>query len=297
MKKNILMLGGTGFFGIYTVAQLLNKGHKVTIATRGKNANPFEGSTQHIKLDRTNPESIASTLYSLPDFDVVIDNLVFCSNDVKYLLDVIKPKRYVYTSTIAVYDEDLQMDMLESHFDPLSPGLVWCDREELPYGECKRQAERALFQVYNYIPATALRIPYVIGTDDYTERLFFYVDSVVNERPMYINNLDQRLSFITSKDAGMFLAWAALADFTGPINGANGSDFSLAEIISYVEEKTGKKAIHNQDAEAGKYNGRWSFSTSVERAASLGFSFSDITKELHNLLDEYISLAYMNGRK
>lgn len=32
---NILILGGTRFFGIDTVHELLRKGHDVTIATRG----------------------------------------------------------------------------------------------------------------------------------------------------------------------------------------------------------------------------------------------------------------------
>jgi len=291
MRKNILILGGTGFFGIHAINYLINLGHQINIATRGTSGNPFAGYAKHIILDRTIPESMAYALYDLPDFDVVIDNLVFCSNDVKNLLDVIKPKRYVYSSTIAVYDENLQMDMPESHFDSKSPGLVWCDRESLPYGERKRQAERAVFQAYEYIPAVALRIPYVVGADDYTKRLYFYVEHVVNEKPMYIDNLDERLSFITSKDAGAFLAWSALQDFTGPINGAGGGTFSLKEIIAYVEDKTGKKAQYSPDGEPGAYNERWSFSTSVKRAESLGFTFSDMTEEMFPLLDYYIDMA------
>jgi len=290
MKKNILILGGTGFFGIHALNSLINQGHQITIATRGTSGNPFAGYAKHIILDRTIPESMAYALYDLPDFDVVIDNLVFCSNDVKNLLDVIKPKRYVYSSTIAVYDENLQMDMSESHFDPTSPGLIWCDRESLPYGERKRQAERAVFQAYDYIPAVALRIPYVVGMDDYTKRLYFYVDQVLHEKPMYIDNLNEQLSFITSKDAGEFLAWATLQDFTGPINGASSGTFSLKQIIEYVENKTGKQAQYSPDGDPGTYNQRLAFSTSVKKAEDLGFTFSDMTTEMFPLLDHYIEV-------
>lgn len=38
---NILMLGGTRFFGIHTVKALLSKGHAVTIATRGITKDEF----------------------------------------------------------------------------------------------------------------------------------------------------------------------------------------------------------------------------------------------------------------
>ena len=39
----ILILGGTRFFGIYTVEDLLEKGHDVTIATRGKAHDGYGG--------------------------------------------------------------------------------------------------------------------------------------------------------------------------------------------------------------------------------------------------------------
>ena len=36
-KMNILVIGGTRFFGIHMVNKLLEQGHDITIATRGKN--------------------------------------------------------------------------------------------------------------------------------------------------------------------------------------------------------------------------------------------------------------------
>jgi len=286
--KNILMLGGTGFFGIHAVNRLLEQGHHITIATRGKASDPFEGRCRRIKLDRTNADSVSHALYGLEEFDVVLDNQAYCSNDIKNLLDVVRTRRFIFTSTLSVYDEDLQMDMKESCFDPLSPGLVWCDRNEFPYSENKRQAERALFQAYSYIPSVALRLTCVIGPDNYTERLLFYVENTVKGVPMHIDNVDEQLSFITSEASGAFLAWAALHDFTGPINGANIGTVTLKEILKYVEDKTDIQPIFSPTGEPGPFNGVPSISQNMDLAKGLGFEFASLQPELHKILDHYI---------
>lgn len=50
MPMNILILGGTRFFGIHTVNELLKNGHDVTIATRGRAADKFSGSVKRAYL-------------------------------------------------------------------------------------------------------------------------------------------------------------------------------------------------------------------------------------------------------
>lgn len=54
---NILVIGGTRFFGIHTVNALLEKGHKVTLATRGNTNNIFCDRVEYITIERTNAES------------------------------------------------------------------------------------------------------------------------------------------------------------------------------------------------------------------------------------------------
>jgi len=76
MRKNILVLGGTGFFGIYAVKRLLENGHQITIATRGQTKIPFESQVAHIPLERTCPESISAALKG-KNYDIIVDNLVF----------------------------------------------------------------------------------------------------------------------------------------------------------------------------------------------------------------------------
>ncbi|MBQ7839905.1 MAG: NAD-dependent epimerase/dehydratase family protein [Lachnospiraceae bacterium] len=58
----ILVIGGTRFFGIPMVNELLEKGHDVTIATRGKSPDGFGDRVKRIFLDRTDEASVKAAL-------------------------------------------------------------------------------------------------------------------------------------------------------------------------------------------------------------------------------------------
>ena len=75
----ILIFGGTRFFGIHTVNELIQKGHDVSIATRGITSDRFGSSVNRIFLDRNNQESLKQRLAGT-HYDVVIDKLAYCSN-------------------------------------------------------------------------------------------------------------------------------------------------------------------------------------------------------------------------
>lgn len=283
---NILVIGGTRFFGVHMVNALLKKGHNITIATRGTTADNFGDNVIRIILDRTNSESIKSALAG-KHYDVVIDKIAYCSNDVKYLMDVVNCDKLIHMSSTAVY-ESKHIDTKENEFDGNNKKLVWCNRPDFPYDEIKRQAECALSQVYNDTKWIAVRYPYVVGTDDYTNRLFFYVEHVVKSIPMYIDNLDCQMGYIRSDEAGEFMAFLAEQDFSGAINGCSNGTISLREIIDYVEEKTGKKAILTSDGEQAPYNGETEYSINTEKAEALGYKFSNVKDWIFDLLDFYI---------
>lgn len=58
----ILVIGGTRFFGIHMVEELLKAGHEVTIATRGIAKDSYGERVSRIILERTNEESIKNAL-------------------------------------------------------------------------------------------------------------------------------------------------------------------------------------------------------------------------------------------
>ena len=285
----VLVIGGTRFFGVHMVREFIRQGDDVTIATRGLAKDNFGDNVKRITIERTNNESL-SNAFSSEEYDIVCDNISYCSNDVKVLLDNVKCKRYIMTSTASVY-HNLRLDSKEEDFQPLTNELKWCTRDEFSYDEIKRQAETALFRHYASQNAAAVRFPYVIGNDDYTKRLYFYVDHIVNSKPMHIDNFEEQIAFIRSDDAGKFLVYLAKSNYTGTINACAEGTISIKEIIDYVENKTGIKAICDKDAENALYNGTPSFYLNTEKANSIGYKFLPLKSWIYDLLDEFIITA------
>jgi nucleoside-diphosphate-sugar epimerase len=282
---NILVIGGTRYFGVHLVNELLAQGHNVTIATRGMAKDNFGDKVSRITLNRTDAESMKEAL-SGKFFDVVYDNLAYCSQDVKYLLEVIKCSKYIMMSSTAVYE--LHWDTKEEDFKPIDKKLIWCSRTDFPYDEIKRQAECALWQEYKDINAIAVRYPFVIGQDDYTQRLRFYVEHALKGIPMYIDNIDSQMGFIRSDEAGAFMAFLADKTYSGAINGSSHGTISIREILDYVAEKTGKEAVLSEEGENAPYNGTAEYSININRAEELGFRFSNLKDWVYGLVDYYI---------
>lgn len=284
----VLVLGGTRYFGIHMVRELIKNGHDVTIATRGHAKDNFADSVKRVIVERTSPESLKSALGN-NTYDVICDDLAYCSNDVKVALDCLKCRRYVMISSTAVYNKHI--NTVENDFNPIAKRLEWCNREDYPYDEVKRLAECALFQKYKTQNAAAVRFPFVIGEDDYTKRLYFYVEHVINKKPMLIDNIDKQMSFIRSNEAGKFLAFMAEQDYRGAVNGSSSDTISINEMIKYVESKAKIKAVFSPFGDAAPYNGEVEYSINTELAKRLGFKFSPIKTWIYDLLDTYIELA------
>lgn len=284
----ILVIGGTRFFGIHMVDELLANGHDVTIATRGKASDKYGDRVTRIILERTDGESVKNAI-SGSHYDVVIDKIAYCSNDIKYIMDVVQCDKYIHMSSTSVYNPK-HINTIESDFDGYFKDFVWCDRFAFPYEQIKRQAEYALWQKYSNRNWIAVRYPFVIGKDDYTKRLLFYVEHVMKSIPMNIDNLDYQMSFIRSDEAGKFIAFLVDKDVTGAINGSAEGTISLKEIIDYVEMKTGVKAIIDKNGDNAPYNEEPEYSINTEKAKALGFKFSVLHDWIYELLDYYVEL-------
>lgn len=284
---NILILGGTRFFGIDTVRELLRKGHDVTIATRGLTKDNFGQQVKHIIYDRLNVESINKSFLN-KYYDVIIDKIAYSSNDVKRLLDNVQCGKYIQMSSTAVYNF-FHPYMKESEFNPTQKKLIWCERADFDYGEAKRQAECAIAQCYGEKNWICVRYPVVLGKNDYTKRLDFYVKHIAKGQPMFIDNIDAQMSFINSEEAGKFIAHlAAETDYSGAVNGASKGTISMRQIVNYVEKKMKKQAVIIKNGNNAPYNGTLEFSVSTEKAKETGFIFSNINDWIYNLLNYYI---------
>lgn len=130
---------------------------------RGRASDDYGEKVQRIVMERTSPDSVKQALAG-NHFDVVIDRIAYCSNDIKYVMDVIDCDKYIYMSSTSVY-EPKHIDTIESDFNGASKELIWCDRMAFPYEQIKRQAEYALWQEYSDRNWLAVRYPFAIGKD------------------------------------------------------------------------------------------------------------------------------------
>lgn len=109
----VIVFGGTGFFGKELVKSHLDAGNEVTIVTRGNNINDIEGKIEYLIADRTDLLSLEKILEER-SCDIAYDQIGYCS---------------------------LDMDILESTFDPKKHELKMGSSKDLDYGEGKKQAE------------------------------------------------------------------------------------------------------------------------------------------------------------
>lgn len=280
---NILVLGGTRFFGIPMVKKLLSDGHTVAIATRGKNVNIFGEKVNYITLDRSNYDSVSKALKGKA-YDVVIDKIAYCSNDVKNLLENVTCNHYIQMSSCSVYFEDKE-GIKEDDFDSTNYKLVWMNRND-NYAEGKRQAERAALEYLDSACCTFVRYPVVMGPNDYTDRLQFYIDHILQEKPMNVNDLIFKMPFIHEDEAGRFLAHLVDSDIRGAVNGSSEGTISVGDIIIYIEGKTGKKAILNPKGDEAPYNGTVAnLYYDLSKARTTGFVFSNIKDWIYELIN------------
>ncbi|HYK74138.1 MAG TPA: NAD-dependent epimerase/dehydratase family protein [Pseudoneobacillus sp.] len=294
--KKVLVLGGTKYFGKKLVHLLIEMGIDVTIATRGREKDEFGDRVNRVMIDR---ESLSSQVEAFANqtWDVVFDQTCYSPQEVMDTLQALKGKvkRYIFTSTQAVYDFGL--NHREEDFDPYEFQFELKTRSQYPgivgYQEAKRAAEAVLFS-QSEIEVVAVRFPIVISKDDYTERLKFHVDKMIKGEPIGIPNVKERFSFILADEAARFLFEVAHSSFTGPINPGSKGSMSLEEILNMIELKTGKTAIIEQQLtkeNASPYAMPGSFEINTDKAITLGYEFSD----LNNTIDELISFYIKNN--
>lgn len=284
---NILVVGGTKFFGISMVNDLIQKGHDITIATRGITPNPFGNQVKSIIIDRREESSIKREIGN-KYFDIVIDKVAYVPSDVKKLLANIKCDKYIQMSSCAVYFDDHE-NINENEFIPSDDELEWVDWA-YSYGKAKRLSECAARNMLGIEKCVFVRYPVVLGENDYTNRLQFYIEHVMKEQPVYIDNLQHNISYINEKEAGLFISFLAENELSGAVNGCSHGNISIGKLLETIYQKTGKRALISEDGDKAPYNGTKSNRTfSVQKAENAGFRFSNINDWINGLIDYYIN--------
>lgn len=286
---NVLVLGGTRFFGKNLVELLLKEQIKVTLLTRGKTEDEFGDQVQRLVVDREDAVALEKAIGD-QQYDVVYDNICFTPQQAREAVSIFqnKTKRYILTSSLSVYDFGTGI-CHESDVDTHHYTIDADPEAELSYGEGKRQAEAVFFQQADF-PVAAVRFPIVLGPNDYTKRLDFHVERVLSGKVIGISNLEAQMNFIHEQEAAEFLFWLGISsELTGPVNARSDGEVRLRELVEWIEQGTEQQAIiqSETDDEAQSSFGvpdSWIMDTS--KAKQDGFQFYVLSEWMPALIKQ-----------
>ena len=239
--KDILVLGGTRYFGRSIVEEFVAAGHRVTVFTRGNRRPELLRHVTHVKGDRRDFPSFRE-LFRGKVFDAVIDNIGYLPDEVETTLDVFQGNAglYIYTSSISAYqDRYLDCESLREDDFRAAPGSISSIHNVADYCLGKNQCESRVAQNKD-LPYVILRPPLVIGPDDHALNLYFFLQRMLDGGPIILPKLSKHnLRHIYEKDLAR--VYPRLVDQTSCWNGA----FNIAgkEVLT-AEEYLGYIANH-----------------------------------------------------
>ncbi|ETT44835.1 NAD-dependent epimerase/dehydratase family protein [Paenibacillus sp. FSL H7-689] len=286
--KKILVIGGTRFVGNRLVEKLISAGYDVTIANRGLTGDSFGDGVKRIIINRW--ESVSMQQLKNNDWDIVVDFICFNAMDA---LDAVRAfagniGRYIQISSQAVY-EFSDAPLMESDFNSANFELVWKMRSDYEYAEGKRFAEAVINQMADF-PSIFVRFPYILGNDDYTRRLDFYVHHILNKIPIKVSNFQSVISLISSDEAARFLFWTVENDsIEGAMNACSNGNMTTSQFLNTVAAACGHDFVfspeHSSEHQKGSYDSEHSWCMSNTLATIKGFKFDSISDWLTALVE------------
>lgn len=291
MSKNILVIGGTRFFGRLLIRRLLDAGHTVTMATRGNAADDFGDDVRRIRVDRRDEVAMLDAFAGCDSYDIIYDQMCYTPLDAAISIKVFqgKVKRYVMSSTIEVYndfrgqrnqpfsEDDLDLSQQDIRYD-----YPWQlpELSEDSYGMGKRQTEALLYQD-GTLPIVSIRIAHVLaGLDDFTGRLAHYVRQVKQGEPLEHSCTPGQSSFLEPQEISKFMCWVGDGAFWGPINAACDGPLSAIDIYKRVGRVL-KKPVNLEPvstlvlpSQLSPFDYPMPYRMDTQRAKLLGYSFS-----------------------
>ena len=285
---DILILGGTGFIGPHMVREALRRGHSVTLFNRGRSNSTLFPDLETIKGDRDGGlDGLKGRRWG-----AVVDNSGYVPRHVhdsaRLLADSVD--RYLYISTVAVYDD------FSIHNDEDSALATIADEsiEEVTgetYGPLKALCEKRVSAVVASNKLTILRPTYIAGPGDHTDRFSYWpirtrkggemiwpgtpadTIQVVDVRDLAVFTIDcieQEISgaFNTVNPAGKYTMGKLLQD-SQAITATSVEPFWISEDFAYGQDLIGGRTLPIWHPKTGESASPGSFSG--ERSRTAGF--------------------------
>ncbi|MDH6129476.1 NAD-dependent epimerase/dehydratase family protein [Kitasatospora sp. GP82] len=292
---DVCVIGGSRYFGRRLIGELRDAGAAVTVINRGSTPAP-QGVTR-LCADRDDEAAMRAVLADRC-FDVVVDQVCYTPLQAAVAARVFagRTRRYVVTSTVEVYAElgrpggaAVPEEAVDASTWPVDLELPWQDQRFRAdhYGEGKRQAE-ALLTREAHFDVAAVRTAHVLGGADFTGRLAHYVERIERGLPVVVHASPQPASFVHEPEIARFLAWAAVADFTGPVNAASHGTLDAGELCAAIGRAVGTEPtlVVGTGEPVSPFSFDRCYAMDNGRAARLGFRFSSVADWLPLVLKE-----------
>lgn len=276
--KSALVIGGNRFIGKRVADRLRQDGVTVTLLNRHGTGD----ADRIIAGDRSDVAGIAPQIAN-DRWDAIFDFAAYKPTDCRAAIELFRGKtdRYVIVSSIAVYA--MGRDLVEDDFD----AKTWeIPNRTLSYAEGKKAVE-AVFAREAPFAFVAVRLPYILGSDDYTKRLDYHVECSKSDKEVFVFNRTAAFNMVSSADAADFLCRVARTDHVGPINWASSEPVTYAEFLAILGTVT-KKTPRYASKQGGSNNSPYDHATdkymSLARARGLGFSPTSVYAWLPELV-------------
>ena len=213
----LLVLGGTSFVGRAIVADALERGHDVTLFSRGRT-----GADLFPTAERRTGDRETGDYGSLADgsWDAVVDVSGYVPRHVAQAAEAVGDRigRYLFISTGSVYDRLRAPDTITEDAPRLPPERGTEEITGDTYGPLKVACEDDVLQTYGD-RATLVRPGIVAGPHDPTDRFTWWVRRVARGGRMAVPaRLEQPVQVVDAGDLGRLVTSLVEADRSGTYN-------------------------------------------------------------------------------
>jgi len=181
VPKRLLILGGTGFIGPNTVRYAVDRGHEVTIFTRGRSERDVPAGVEQLVGDRNDDHSALEGRR----WDAVLDNNAQDYRWVQKSTDLLKDatNHYVFVSSISAYalegfgwgraEQIMREPLVDEDYARIEPPDGWTDGDDAPYGLMKTLSENIVHAAFPG-RTTVVRPGLIVGPGDPTDRFTYW---------------------------------------------------------------------------------------------------------------------------
>ena len=244
--KKILMLGGTGLIGPNMVRYAAERGHEVTIFTRGNRKTDVPG-VEHLIGDRNDN----LTALEGRRWDVVLDNNANDYRWVQLTTELLKDAtdHYLYVSSISAYDLDgfgyarkdqvLWEPEIDEDTGLFVPGADFVEGEPAPFGLTKAISERTAHAAFPG-RTTVVRPGLIVGPGDRSDRFTYWPLRIDDGGEVLApGNPDHANQVIDQRDLSEWIVRLAEDGSMGDFNGTGPwGRMSMAEMLYGIRAAT-----------------------------------------------------------